>query len=45
MKYFFTDLKKKSSLKSGESPRGVAQSAPHGTPFDAKGYQTGGDKI
>lgn len=30
---------------SGKSPRGVAQSAPHGTPFDAKGYQTGGENL
>jgi len=43
LKYFMLSSKKENSLVSGESPREIAQSASHGTPFDAKGYQTGGD--
>ena len=43
MKYFLVKIKKENSPVSGGSPRGVAQGAPHGTPFDATGYQTGGD--
>lgn len=45
IKYSMLNNKKENSVVSGVSPRGVAQSAPHGTPFDAKGYQTGGDII
>lgn len=42
LKYFMF-INNKEAKVSGKSPRGVAQSAPHGTPFDAKGYQTGGE--
>ena len=44
LKYFMLSDKKENSSTSGRSPSEIAQSASHGTPFDAEGYQTGGDK-